>query len=94
MEYVLPATFTVKSMQFPSAGLAGRTQAGSRGSSGAFATNEAAEAATYHPLIGRKVWTRWPEDNHFYEAVITDYNPVEVRSLVILAKFSSVLFVG
>lgn len=90
----MPATFTVKSMQYPSAGLAGRTQAGNRGSSGAFATTEAAEATTYDPLIGRKVWTRWPEDNHFYEAVITDYNPVEVSSVVFWAQFASVLYVG
>ncbi|KAF7837127.1 protein EMSY-LIKE 3 isoform X1 [Senna tora] len=67
------------SVQFPSTGLAGRTQATNRGSSGAFATNEPAEAASYNPFIGRKVWTRWPEDNHFYEAVITDYNPAEGR---------------
>ncbi|XWS52446.1 hypothetical protein CRYUN_Cryun11dG0071400 [Craigia yunnanensis] len=66
------------SMQYPSTGLPGRPQAPNHISSGAFATNEPAEAAPYDPLIGRKVWTRWPEDNHFYEAVITDYNPVEI----------------
>ncbi|XP_039064122.1 protein EMSY-LIKE 3-like isoform X2 [Hibiscus syriacus] len=65
------------STQYPSTGLPGRPQAPNRSSSGAFATNETAEAAPYDPLIGRKVWTRWPEDNHFYEAVITDYNRVE-----------------
>lgn len=27
------------------------------------------------PLIGRKVMTRWPQDNNFYEAIITDFNP-------------------
>lgn len=68
----------MKSMQYPSAGLTGRPQLANRGSSGAFVGNEAAEGTTYDPLIGKKVWTRWPEDNHFYEAVITDYNPVEV----------------
>ncbi|KAL6656251.1 hypothetical protein ACP70R_007077 [Stipagrostis hirtigluma subsp. patula] len=26
-------------------------------------------------LINRKVYTRWPEDNNFYEATITNYNP-------------------
>uniref|UniRef100_A0A0D6R266 ENT domain-containing protein n=1 Tax=Araucaria cunninghamii TaxID=56994 RepID=A0A0D6R266_ARACU len=26
------------------------------------------------PLIGRKVMTRWPQDNSFYDAIITDYN--------------------
>ena len=46
---MLPAAFHVKSMQYPSAGLAGRTQATNRGSSGAFATTEGAGAATYDP---------------------------------------------
>ncbi|KAJ4724149.1 Protein EMSY-LIKE 3 [Melia azedarach] len=57
-----------------STGLTGRAQVANRGSS---------EAATYDPLIGRKVWTRWPEDNHFYEAVITDYNPIEGRHALV-----------
>ncbi|KAG9131161.1 hypothetical protein Leryth_020154, partial [Lithospermum erythrorhizon] len=30
-----------------------------------------------NPLIGRKVRTRWPDDNNFYEAVITDYKAAE-----------------
>ncbi|KAI9194481.1 hypothetical protein LWI28_006403 [Acer negundo] len=66
-----------------STGLTGRGQVPNRGSSGAFGANEPAEAAAYDPLIGRKVWTRWPEDNHFYEAVITDYNPVEGRHALV-----------
>ncbi|XP_052303921.1 protein EMSY-LIKE 1 isoform X2 [Populus trichocarpa] len=28
--------------------------------------------------IGKEVWTRWPEDNNFYKAVITRYNPTEM----------------
>jgi hypothetical protein len=67
----LSAASSMKSMQQRSTGLSSRAQAANRGSSGVFATND---------LIGKKVWTRWPEDNHFYEAVITDYNPVEVQS--------------
>ncbi|TXG65042.1 hypothetical protein EZV62_012036 [Acer yangbiense] len=43
----LPGVSSMKSMQYPSSGPAGRDQ------------------------------TRWPDDNNFYEAVITDYNPVE-----------------
>lgn len=58
--------------------LAGWSQVANHGSSGAAATNEPAEAASLDPLIGQKVMTRWPEDNNFYEAVITDYNPKEV----------------
>ncbi|KAI4378467.1 hypothetical protein MLD38_015944 [Melastoma candidum] len=34
-------------------------------------------------LIGRRVWTRWPDDNNFYEAVITDYNPAEGRHALV-----------
>lgn len=30
--------------------------------------------------LGRKVKTRWPDDNTFYEAVITDYDPEKVHS--------------
>ncbi|KAJ3707383.1 hypothetical protein LUZ61_011088 [Rhynchospora tenuis] len=26
-------------------------------------------------LIGKKIWTRWPEDNTFYEAIIKEYDP-------------------
>lgn len=65
----------MKSMQYASSGPTGRGQVANRG------VNEPAEAATFDPLIGRKVRTRWPDDNNFYEAVITDYNPVEVYLL-------------
>lgn len=74
-------------VQFPSTGLTGRAQVGNRASSGAFTTNEPAEPTTYDPLIGRKVWTRWPEDNHFYEAVITDYNRIEVSFLLLTTHY-------
>lgn len=70
----------MKSMQYPSTAVTGRPQANNRGA-GAFAAAETAEGTTFDPLIGRKVWTRWPEDNHFYEAVITDYNAAEVDSI-------------
>lgn len=67
------------SIQFPSTGPTNRSQVTNRrGSSGAFAANGAAKVASYDPLIGKKVWTRWPEDNQFYEAVVTDYNPANV----------------
>ncbi|XP_052193491.1 protein EMSY-LIKE 3-like isoform X2 [Diospyros lotus] len=58
-------------MQYPVSGPTGRGQIGNRFSS------EPAEGASFDPLIGRKVRTRWPDDNNFYEAVITDYNAVE-----------------
>ncbi|KAL9248409.1 hypothetical protein vseg_021734 [Gypsophila vaccaria] len=61
-----------KAVPYPPAAHSGRPMNGNRGS--AFGVNEPAEAANFDPLIGRKVWTRWPEDNNFYEAVITDFN--------------------
>ncbi|RCV11085.1 hypothetical protein SETIT_2G160000v2 [Setaria italica] len=36
---------------------------------------EFSEAQNVNPLIGRKVMNRWPDDNSFYEVVISDYNP-------------------
>ncbi|GMH07573.1 hypothetical protein Nepgr_009413 [Nepenthes gracilis] len=68
---------TKSSMQYPSTGLPAGAQIANCSTPGGFAASEPAEAANFDPLIGRKVWTRWPEDNNFYEAVITDYNPIE-----------------
>ncbi|KAH9301745.1 hypothetical protein KI387_013328, partial [Taxus chinensis] len=65
---------SVKAQQFPPAiPPAGRGQIGNRGPSGPTGLSDPQEAAPVDPLIGRKVRTRWPEDNNFYEAVITDY---------------------
>lgn len=66
---------TKKQKSFPSTGITSRSQATNQGGP--------AEAASYDPWIGRKVWTRWPEDNHFYEAVISDYNPAEGRHALV-----------
>lgn len=77
----LPSASSMKSMQYSSAGPSGRGLIANRNSSGAPVTVEPAKKAPYDPLIGRIVMTRWPADNHFYEAVITDYNPVEVSLL-------------
>ncbi|CAA0842518.1 Protein EMSY-LIKE 3 [Striga hermonthica] len=71
----LPAGSSQMKMQYPP-GPAGRGQFGNRMSSGG-PMNEPAEGAPFDPLIGRKVRTRWPDDNNFYEALITDYNHVE-----------------
>lgn len=48
-----------------------------RSSTGPLAISEPAEASKYD-LIGKTVWMRWPADNSFYEAHITDYNPNDV----------------
>ena len=74
----------MKSMPYPSTGPSGRGQVANRSSTGAVA-----EAPPFDPLIGRKVMTRWPEDNNFYEAVITDHNPVEVCSIILVLIISA-----
>ncbi|XP_059651798.1 protein EMSY-LIKE 3-like isoform X2 [Cornus florida] len=79
--YLLPGVPPMKT-QYPSSGPTGRGQLGNRVSSGALAS-EPAEAASFDPLIGRKVRTRWPDDNNFYEAVITDYNAAEGRHALV-----------
>ncbi|KAM1184794.1 hypothetical protein ACFX13_014469 [Malus domestica] len=75
-----PGLSSMKSMKYPSTGPVGSRQF-TRSSSGPFV--EAAEAETSDSLVGRKVWTRWPEDNSFYEAVITYYNPAEGRHALV-----------
>ena len=61
--------------QRPSSGSGGRNQVPNRASTG-----ELAEGVSLDSLIGRRVRTRWPDDNNFYEAVITDYNPANVKT--------------
>ncbi|KAA8518257.1 hypothetical protein F0562_015860 [Nyssa sinensis] len=76
----LPGLSSMKSMPYPSTGPNGRGQFINHGSSGTMVTNEPAEAAICDPLIGRKLMTRWPDDNNFYKAVIKDYDPAKVCS--------------
>lgn len=67
----MPGFSSMKPMQYSSSVPAGSRQLNNH-SSGALLANESAEA-----LIGRKVWTRWPEDNSFYEAVIKNYDSIK-----------------
>ncbi|KAL0855129.1 hypothetical protein Bca101_060281 [Brassica carinata] len=62
----------------PSIAAAGNRSFNSRVVPGGITADGSAEA-----LIGRKVWTKWPEDNHFYEAIITQYNAVEGRHALV-----------
>jgi hypothetical protein len=47
------------------------------------ATEPPEKPAKFSPYIGRNVRTRWPDDNNFYQAVITDYNPAEGRHALV-----------
>ncbi|CAB4317214.1 unnamed protein product [Prunus armeniaca] len=78
-----PGLSSMKSMPYPSTGPTLSRQLTARSSSGPLVGNEPVEAATFDSLIGRKVWTRWPEDNSFYEAVITEYNRTEGRHALV-----------
>lgn len=65
----IPGGSAIKTMS--SAGPSGRGPIMNKNLSGGLPT----EPISVNPLIGRKVMTRWPDDNSFYEAVITDYDP-------------------
>lgn len=75
--YILLAGSSINSVQNSTAGAGAKPQGAIRGLSGASAANS-------DSLIGKKVWTRWPDDNNFYEAVITDYNSVEVNTFLLM----------
>ncbi|KAG8087090.1 hypothetical protein GUJ93_ZPchr0010g9064 [Zizania palustris] len=70
----IPGASAVKTMS--SAGPSGRGPIMNKNSSGCGLPTE---PVSVDPLIGRKVMTRWPDDNSFYEAVITDYDPQKGR---------------
>ncbi|XP_024529932.1 protein EMSY-LIKE 3 [Selaginella moellendorffii] len=58
-------------------GRASSSSKGHGGKAGRPPSNKASENSaevSIDPYIGKKVKTRWPEDNAFYEALITDYN--------------------
>ncbi|KAJ0434955.1 putative ENT domain, protein EMSY-LIKE, plant, ENT domain-like superfamily [Helianthus annuus] len=74
--------------QHPTSSSTGRAQLGNRATSGALAIVPA-ETSSFSPLIGRKVRTRWPDDNNFYEATITDYNPVEGRHALVYDMYTA-----
>ncbi|CAH2073806.1 unnamed protein product [Thlaspi arvense] len=63
---------------YPSIGSTRNRSFNNRVVSGAVSANGSDES-----LIGRKVWTKWPEDNSFYEAVVTQYNVTEGRHALV-----------
>ena len=75
----------------------GRTPRGmlsNHGSSAIPVANEATDVGTRDQLIGRKLRTRWPDDNNFYEAVIVDYNPVQVCYSFVWLNWEKMSFGG
>ncbi|CAD6219883.1 unnamed protein product [Miscanthus lutarioriparius] len=68
----VPGGSAVKSMPSPE-GLSARRPHLNRYFPGCPAA-ELSQAQNVSPLIGRKAMNRWPDDNNFYEVVISDYN--------------------
>ncbi|KAI7744819.1 hypothetical protein M8C21_020959 [Ambrosia artemisiifolia] len=69
--------------------LMGRTPRGmlpNHGSAVVPFANEASDVGAKDPLIGKKLRTRWPDDNNFYEAVIVDYNASQGRHALLYNK--------
>lgn len=67
-----------QSARYASTGPTPRGVSSGNGASLPFVMNTNVEVTRREPLIGRRVMIRWPEDNNFYEATITDYNPQKV----------------
>nr|XP_043622106.1 protein EMSY-LIKE 1-like [Erigeron canadensis] len=68
------------SPRYPLMGRTPRGMLSNHGSSAITLPNDAAaDVGTRNYLVGRKLRTRWPDDNNFYEAVIVEYNPVQDR---------------
>ncbi|XP_047315727.1 protein EMSY-LIKE 3-like [Impatiens glandulifera] len=71
-----------RTQQHPSSGPPVRGQQSNRVAAGAF-PSEPAQAPSFDSLMGRKVRTRWPDDNNFYEAVITDFEADKGRHALV-----------
>lgn len=74
------------SPRYPLMGRTPRGMLSNHGSSVIPLANEANDVGTRDHLIGRKLRTRWPDDNNFYEAVIVDYNAVQGRHALLYNK--------
>ncbi|KAL4571630.1 hypothetical protein LXL04_018393 [Taraxacum kok-saghyz] len=77
------------SPRYPLVGRTPRGMLSNHGSSTIGLPNESSEVvvgSTRDQLIGRKLRTRWPDDNNFYEAVIVEYNPVQGRHALLYNK--------
>lgn len=80
---ILPGGCKVKSLPYSSTNPSGRGQIANT----SYGTGtELIEAVTCDPLIGRKLITRWPADNNFYEAVITNSSPEQGLHLLVYDK--------
>ncbi|XP_050210517.1 protein EMSY-LIKE 4 isoform X2 [Mercurialis annua] len=73
----LPGAASMKSLPYAPSGPSGRGQVANR------VSGAPSEGDTPISLVGKRVKTRWPDDNNFYDAVIVDYNPTEKRHALV-----------
>ncbi|CAH8354502.1 unnamed protein product [Eruca vesicaria subsp. sativa] len=78
-----PGSSSAKPISYHPPDQPSRGQVMSRLPSGPSSSTEPTNGTEPESFVGRKVRTRWPEDNTFYEAVITKYNPVEGRHALV-----------
>lgn len=69
--YQLTGVSTMKSLQTP---FTNRRYSG---------VTTSTEPVACNSLVGKQVWLKWPKDNMFYEATITDYNATEGTHAVV-----------
>ncbi|KAK4717891.1 hypothetical protein R3W88_016229 [Solanum pinnatisectum] len=69
-------------MQYPSLGPSGRGQSSNQ-------VSEPSESVSFDPLIGRKVRTKRPDDNNFYETFIADCNAAEGKHVLVYDRGSA-----
>lgn len=50
------------------------------------AANTHSATASSNLMVGRRVMIRWPDDNKFYEAFISGYDPIQVYYIYLLIE--------
>ncbi|KFK37249.1 hypothetical protein AALP_AA4G233300 [Arabis alpina] len=82
---VFPGSSSAKPVSYPPSSdqPLPRGQIMNRIPSGPTTSSEPTNGIEPESFVGRRVKTRWPEDNTFYDAVITKYNPVEGRHALV-----------
>ncbi|CAH8383679.1 unnamed protein product [Eruca vesicaria subsp. sativa] len=80
---VLPGSSSVKPILYHPLDQPPRGQVMNRLPSVPTSSSEPAKGTGPESFVGRRVRTRWPEDNTFYEAAIAKYDPVEGRHALV-----------
>ncbi|CAN8318432.1 unnamed protein product [Cochlearia groenlandica] len=79
---VFPGSSSAKPISYNPLDQPPRGQVMNRLPSGPTSSSEPTNGTDPESFIGRRVRTKWPEDNRFYEAIITRYDPKQGHALV------------